>query len=67
MVVRLSETKNQQPRDALVITVTVGVDGRIYCHDLARELVPVLAAVCPDDRELMVRAAAGGQRIGERE
>lgn len=38
-----------------VVSITVGVDGRLYCHDIAPELLAVLAAICGDDAELVVR------------
>lgn len=37
-------------------SITIGADGQLYCHDLAPQLVPVLAALCPDDPVLAARA-----------
>ena len=38
-----------------VVSITLGVDGRIYCHDLPPELLDVLAELCAADPELRVR------------
>lgn len=38
------------------VVVTIGSNGRIYCHDLTPELLPVLHALCPDDPELIQRS-----------
>jgi hypothetical protein len=38
-----------------VVSITVGVDGRLYCHDISPGLVEVLAAVCGDDHQLVIR------------
>ncbi len=45
--------QNHQP----VVSITLGVDGRIYCHDLTPELLDVLAELCAADPELRVRQA----------
>ncbi len=55
-----------EPRDGdmshgLVISITVGVDGRIYCHDLPPELLPVLTEWCAPDPELDLRQEAAGR------
>ena len=42
-----------------VASVTLGADGRIYCHDLTPELAAVLAGVCPGATELLARAGCG--------
>ena len=49
------ECKNE----SAVVSVTLGVDGRLYCHDLTPELARVLAALCPNDPELAARAGLG--------
>lgn len=36
-------------------SLTLGADGRIYCHDLTPELAALLAALCPIDGELRAR------------
>ncbi len=46
-----------QPRRATEIAITVGVDGRIYCHDLPPGLLPVLMELCPGDAALRARQA----------
>lgn len=38
--------------------ITIGIDGRLYCHDLTPGLVKVLLEICPGDRELLARRAA---------
>lgn len=43
-------------RQAGVASVTLGADGRIYCHDLTPELASVLLGVCPGAAELLARA-----------
>ena len=43
------------PAEAPEITLTVGVDGQLYCHDITPELLPVLAAMCGDDPRLAAR------------
>lgn len=42
----------------LDVTITIGPDGRMYFHDLTPELVPVAAALCPNDAELIARQVA---------
>jgi hypothetical protein len=37
------------------VSITVGVDGRLYCHDIAPELIGILTAICGDDAELVLR------------
>jgi hypothetical protein len=44
-----------------VVSITLGVDGRIYCHDLTPELLAVLAELCVADPELQARQAAAQQ------
>ncbi|HWL94564.1 MAG TPA: hypothetical protein VNT79_13660 [Phycisphaerae bacterium] len=43
------------PNSSFEVSITIGVDGRIYCHDITPELFPVLAAVCGNDSELVTR------------
>jgi hypothetical protein len=40
-----------------VVSITLGVDGRIYCHDLTPGLLDVLAELCAADPELQARQA----------
>lgn len=40
------------------VSITIGVDGRIYCHDITPGLFPVLAALCGDHDELAMRRNA---------
>jgi putative pyruvate formate lyase activating enzyme len=40
------------------LSLTVGTDGAIYCHDLTPELVSVLRGWCKDTPELAIRLAA---------
>jgi len=42
---------------ALMVTITVGVDGRIYFHDLLPELLTIAAEICPRDPALLDRLA----------
>lgn len=42
-----------------VISITLGVDGRLYCHDITPELLPVLSALCGVNAELARRESAG--------
>lgn len=49
------EINEPESSDALV-SITVGVDGRLYCHDITPELVEVLTAVCGDALQLVVRS-----------
>lgn len=45
------------PAAGLVATITVGMDGRVYFHDLTPALMPVAAALCPGDPVLTRRIA----------
>lgn len=40
------------------VSITLGADGRVYCHDITPELLPVLSALCGVDAELARRQAA---------
>lgn len=42
-------------RGAGLASLTIGPDGRIYCHDLTPELATVLSQLCPGDAELLAR------------
>ncbi|MFH1746683.1 MAG: radical SAM protein [Planctomycetota bacterium] len=53
------------PDGTTVADITIGADGRLYCHDLTHRLVPVLAALCPDNPLLAERAAAAGESLQE--
>lgn len=52
--------------DAAALSITLGVDGRLYCHDIVRELLPVLASLCGPDAKLVERVEAE-QRWNARE
>ena len=41
------------------VSITVGADGRLYCHDLTPELASVLRRLSPDDPELTTRLGTG--------
>lgn len=43
---------------ALTVTITVGVDGRLYFHELVPALLPVAEALCPNRASAAVEAAA---------
>lgn len=63
MDIRPDEQADSGPRGA-VVSITVGVDGRLYCHDIVPELVEVLSAVCEGDAQLGRRIEAiGGVEI----
>jgi putative pyruvate formate lyase activating enzyme len=47
-------------------TVTLGADGRLYCHDLATGLVDVLTALCSDRPQSRAPASASGEQLGIR-
>ncbi len=34
---------------------TIGVDGRLYCHDVTPELLQVLVEICPENPSLHAR------------
>lgn len=40
------------------VAITIGVDGRLYCHDMATDLLPILDSLCPSDPELQARRKA---------
>ena len=44
-----------QPCGSLRLTITLGVDGRLYCQDLPPQFLPVVKALCPNDPELLAR------------
>ncbi|GMU84076.1 MAG: hypothetical protein AMXMBFR47_39460 [Planctomycetota bacterium] len=52
------ESNSRSPEPGFA-AITLGVDGRIYCHDLTPELVDVLTALCPDEPALSQRRTAG--------
>ena len=41
-----------------IVSITLGADGRVYCHDITPELLPVLSALCGVDAELSRRQQA---------
>lgn len=43
------------PNDRPVIRITLGSDGRIYCHDVPVELLEPLLEMCPCDEEVFRR------------
>ena len=43
---------------ALEITITLGVDGRLYLQDVPPELLPIVRALCADDPALESRSLA---------
>ncbi|MCG8405956.1 MAG: hypothetical protein MI923_12240 [Phycisphaerales bacterium] len=52
------------------VSITIGVDGRLYCHDITPALLPVLSALCGNHDELKLRQnacqelrPAGNERI----
>jgi putative pyruvate formate lyase activating enzyme len=51
---------------ATEVSLTIGSDGRIYCHDLSGNLLPVLEAMCAIDPELKRSADAPLKRGEER-
>ncbi|HKQ48033.1 MAG TPA: hypothetical protein VJZ71_08195 [Phycisphaerae bacterium] len=56
----MSYSKPQETMSAtgLDVTITIGADGRMYFHDLTPELVPIAAAICPNNAEVMARQVA---------
>jgi hypothetical protein len=47
--------------------ITLGVDGRIYCHDLTPELVDVLASLCREEPALAIRQRAAREADAARQ
>jgi len=45
----------------VLITIRITPDGRLFVHDITPDLLPALAAVCPNDRELALRAQIAAQ------
>lgn len=41
-----------------VLSVTIGTDGRLYCHDVTPQLLPMLVALCGSGEELERRCQA---------
>ncbi len=53
------ETSKQSPEAARpVVALTIGVDGRIYCHDLTPDLVHLVSAWCTPEGTWAQREAA---------
>ncbi|MCB9858781.1 MAG: hypothetical protein H6818_24135 [Phycisphaerales bacterium] len=52
-----NSNRNVEPPNCEV-SITIGTDGRVYCHDITPALIPVLAALCGDHDELEVRRNA---------
>ena len=42
----------------LEVTITLGVDGRVYFQDLPSQLLPVAEELCRGDPELALRLSA---------
>ena len=49
-----------------VASLTLGPDGRIYCHDLTPQLAFVLSMLCPGDAELLARTTQSYERPAAR-
>lgn len=47
------KVSDQHP--SAIIRITLGSDGRVYCHDVPLELFPILRSLCPDDPEIARR------------
>lgn len=56
--------KTPEASAAPTILLTLGCDGRLYCHDLPVELLPVLAELCGAEPQLLARDSAG-RALGE--
>ncbi len=54
---QLPETPAARPEPPLV-SLTIGIDGRLYCHDIAPEMLSILEELCPGDPQLIERRAA---------
>ena len=50
-----AEAQKLKSTEGLDVTITIGADGRMYFHDLTPDMVPIAAAICPDDSELIAR------------
>jgi hypothetical protein len=57
-MVKRADKDARAPGTGTVASVTIGSDGRLYCHDLTPELLAVLAELCRPDAQLAVRQAA---------
>ena len=51
--------------EGLEVTITVGVDGRIYFQDLPSQLLPIAEELCRGDAELALRHRAAEQGCHE--
>lgn len=60
---RSRKTEAGRPSDSLVATITVGVDGRLYCQDLPAELFEIVMDLCPNDPELRGRRPAPSPEV----
>ena len=50
----------------LTVTIRIGPDGSLYLSDVTMDMLPVVAALCPNDPELQRRLdAARAFRTGE--
>jgi hypothetical protein len=59
-----SDGSDEQARD-LEITLRIGVDGRVYVHDITADLLPVFLALDPTNEDLQRRAAAAATYLAE--
>lgn len=50
------DRKASDQHPSAVVRITIGSDGRVYCHDVPLELFPILRGLCPDDPEIARRA-----------
>ena len=55
---QVQNTSNLPSLETRVAAITLGVDGRIYCHDLTPELVDMLSNLCCAENALVVRMGA---------
>ena len=54
----MNTTEKTSSSAAATVSITLGADGRLYCHDITPDLLPVLSALCGVDAELARRQAA---------
>lgn len=49
---------NRGREESLAATITIGVDGRLYFHDVTPDILSVAAAICPQAPAVRCRRAA---------
>ncbi len=49
---------DQAGRSPVEATITIGVDGRVYWHDVTSELLAVMVEVCAEPSAMVRRQAA---------